>query len=71
MNKLIEIDGLKKEIQEMQKMYMELLNKIDRIKIKLQEEKVSKKDIINIIDGDKEWNYTVVMTIINYIMVTC
>lgn len=52
MNKLIEIDTLKMQIREMQKMYLELLNKIDKIKIKLQEEKVSKKDIIKIIDGD-------------------
>ena len=51
MDKLIEIDALKKQIQEMQKMYMELLVKMDKIKIKLQEEKVSKKDIIKIIDG--------------------
>ena len=53
MNSLLEIEALKLEIREMQKMYMELLNKIDKIKIKLQEEKVSKKDIIKIIDGDK------------------
>lgn len=53
MDKLIEIDALKKQIQEMQKMYMELLVKMDKIKMKLQEEKVSKKDIIKIIDGDK------------------
>lgn len=51
MNSLLEIEVLKLEIREMQKMYMELLNKIDKIKIKLQEEKVSKKDIIKIIDG--------------------
>lgn len=51
MDKILEIDGLKKEIQEMQKMYMELLIKVDKIKIKLQEEKVSKKEIIEIIDG--------------------
>lgn len=51
MNSLLEIEALKLEIREMQKMYMELLNKIDKIKIKLQEEKVSKKDIIKIIDG--------------------
>lgn len=53
MDKLIEIDVLKKQIQEMQKMYMELLVKMDQIKMKLQEEKVSKKDIIKIIDGDR------------------
>ena len=51
MNSLLEIEALKLEIREMQKMYMELLNKIDKIKMKLQEEKVSKKDIIKIIDG--------------------
>lgn len=52
MNSLLEIEALKLEIREMQKMYMELLVKMDKIKMKLQEEKVSKKDIIKIIDGD-------------------
>ena len=52
MDKLIEIDALKKQIQEMQKMYMELLTKIDKVKIKLtSNEKITKKDIIKIIDG--------------------
>lgn len=37
-------------------MYMELLNKIDKVKLKLQEEKVSKKEIIEIIDGDSNGN---------------
>lgn len=51
MNNLLEIESLKMQIREMQKMYLEVLNKIDKIKMKLQEEKVSKKDIIKIIDG--------------------
>lgn len=51
MDKLIQIDKLKLELRETQKMYLEVLNKIDKIKIKLtSEEKVSKKDIIKIID---------------------
>ena len=53
MNKIIEIDSLKMQIREMQKMYLELLSKIDKIKIKLtSDEKISKKEIINIIDGE-------------------
>ena len=57
MNKLIEIDKLKLELRETQKMYLEVLNKIDKIKIKLtSEEKVSKKDILRIIDGEENGN---------------
>ena len=54
MNKLIENDTLKLELRETQKMYLEVLNKIDQIKLKLtSKEKVSKKEIIEIIDGGK------------------
>ena len=53
MNNLIEIDKLKLELKETQKMFLEILYKLDQIKIKLtSNEKVSKKDIIEIIDGE-------------------
>ena len=51
MDKLIEMDELKKENKQLEQDLYIALNKIDKIKIKLQEEKVSKKDIIKIIDG--------------------
>jgi len=52
MNKLIENDKLKLELKEIQKMFYEILFKLDQIKIKLtSNEKVTKKDIIKIIDG--------------------
>lgn len=54
MNNLIEIDKLKLELKETQKMFLEVLNKLDQIKIKLtSKEKVSKKEIVEIIDGGK------------------
>ena len=55
MKNIIEIDMLKKELKETQKMYLEVLNIIDKIKIKLiSEDKVSKKEILNLINKEEE-----------------
>lgn len=52
MKNIIEIDMLKKELKDTQKMVFEALNKLDKIKNKLVSNgKVSKQDIIKIIDG--------------------
>ena len=54
MNKIIEMDSLKLQNKELQKMYLEALNKLDKIKNKLvSNDKVSKKEIIKIIDEVK------------------
>ena len=46
MNKIIEMDSLKLQNKELQKMYLEALNKLDKIKNKLvSNDKVSKSSI--------------------------
>lgn len=55
MKNIIEIDMLKKELREKEKMYLEVLNIIDKIKIKLTSgDKVLKKEILNLIDKEEE-----------------
>ena len=52
MNKLIEIDELKLELEKTNfKLYNTLLI-LDKIKDKLKQDKVSKKELLKIIDGD-------------------
>ena len=52
MNKLIEIDELKLELKKSYcKLYKTLLI-LDKIKDKLKQNKVSKKELLKIIDGD-------------------
>lgn len=52
MNKLIEIDELKLELKKSNcKLYNTLLI-LDKIKDKLKQDKVSKKELLKIIDGD-------------------
>ena len=52
MNKLIEIDELKLELEKTNfKLYKTLLI-LDKIKDKLMQDKVSKKELLKIIDGD-------------------
>ena len=51
MSEIIEIDTLKMQNRELQKIIFEALNKLDKIKNKLvSNDKVSKKDILKIID---------------------
>lgn len=53
MNNILEIESLKIEIKKCKKLNMELLHKLDQIKIKLtSNEKVTKSEIIKIIDEE-------------------
>ena len=52
MNKIIELDTLKIELIETQKLLYEILFRLDKVKMALQKDKVSKKEILEIIDGE-------------------
>ena len=54
----LEKEMLKFQLEQTQKLLYDTLFRLDQIKMKVTgNEKVSKKEILNIIDGEKDGNY--------------